>query len=361
MIIQYEDFKKKRNENNNRINSVKASSVERVPVKWLWKNRLACGKLTLLGGDPSMGKSQIGIDIIARITRGKDWCDGDGAAPKGNCIILSAEDASNDTICPRLDAAGADSDRIHIIQSVLDNGAERSMNLKDDLERLEAKLAEIGNVVLIMIDPITAYLGDKIDSHQTTAVRNILEPLSRFAEKNEICILAITHPPKAMQQKAIQTFTGSLAFVAAARIALLAIEDVEDSDGGPVERRLLLGVKNNLGPLPDGIGYSIQGATIGDGIETCHIEWDNDPVDITANEAIRAAKGTTSASKLQEAEDFLNDCLKNGEPVAAETVYAKAEQQGLSTRTLKRAKEKIGIISQKNGFFGGGWTWKLPY
>jgi hypothetical protein len=338
---------------------VKGSSIERVPIKWLWKNRLATGKLTLLGGDPSMGKSQIAIDIIARITRGKRWCDGDGPAPQGNCIILSAEDAANDTICPRLDAAGADSDHVHIIESVVDNEAERSFNLKDDLQGLEDLLREVGNVVLIMIDPITAYLGDKLDSHQTTAVRSILEPFTRFAEKNGVYILAITHPPKAMQQKAIQTFTGSLAFVAAARIELLAIEEVDED--GPTDRRLLLGVKNNVGPTPDGIGYSIQATTIGDGIGTCHIEWDSDPVDITANEAIRAAKGTTSASKLEDAEQFLLGILKKGVPVPAETIYAKAHEQGLSERPLDRATKNLGIVSEKTGVFGGEWVWRLPF
>jgi RecA-family ATPase len=84
-------------------------------------------------------------------------------------------------------------------------GHERSFNLKDDLQRLERTIKEVGNVVLIMIDPITAYLGDKIDSHQTTAVRAILEPLARFAEKHEICILAITHPPKVQQTAKIST------------------------------------------------------------------------------------------------------------------------------------------------------------
>jgi putative DNA primase/helicase len=224
--------------NTNKINSIKASQIKRVPVEWIWDNRLAVSKLTLLGGDPGLCKSQIAIYAIAAITTGLQWCDG-GTAPIGNCIILSAEDAANDTICPRLDPAGANSDRVHIIRSVSDKGVDRSFNLQNDSERLETMIEEIGDVRLIMIDPITAYLGDKIDSHQTTDIRAVLEPLARFAEKHKVAILAITHPPKAAQHKAINSFTGSLAFAAAARIVLIAIEEADS----PMERKLLLGVK----------------------------------------------------------------------------------------------------------------------
>jgi len=339
--------------------SRKASTIKRAPINWIWKNRLAKGKLTLLGGDPAMGKSQIALDMIARITTGTAWCDGTGVAPEGNCIILSAEDASDDTICPRLDAAGANDDRVHIISAVRWNGHNRSFNLKEDLELLEQKIKEIGNVVLIMIDPITAYLGDQIDSHQTTAVRAILEPLAHFAEEQQIAILGITHPPKAQQQKAIQNFTGSFAFVAAARIALLAIEDVEYPD----DRKLLLGVKNNIGKLPDGIGYSIEEATTKDGIETVHIEWDNEPVEVTANEAIHAARASNNPSKMKIGEEFLTNYLRNKVSAPAKEILAEGVRQGISERTLKSAKKNAGIISERmNGFAGDGtWIWRLRF
>ena len=211
-------------------------------------------------------------------------------------------------------------------------------------------IQEIGNVVLIVIDPITAYLGDKIDSHQTTAVRAILEPVSQFAEQQNIAILAITHPPKASQSKAMHSFTGSLAFVAAARIALLAVEEPE------TERRLLLGVKNNLKKLPDGLAYHMRETTTDEGIEACHIIWESTPVDITANEAVRSSRD--GAGKIKEAEAFLKNYLKD-QAVPSQEVLDAASAEGIKQPTLYRAKDNLGVISHK-AHFESYWTWSLP-
>jgi hypothetical protein len=105
---------------------------------------------------------------------------------------------------------------------------------------------------MIMIDPVTAYLGGKVDSHRTTDVRSILEPLDKFAERHKCAVVCITHPPKAAQSKAINSFTGSLAFVAAARVAFVAIDDPEDP---LADRQMLLPVKNNIGPMAPGLAY----------------------------------------------------------------------------------------------------------
>jgi putative DNA primase/helicase len=113
-------------------------------------------------------------------------------------------------------AAGADLGRINVIQAVREEGRERSFNLTKDLGQLRLYIQAVGNVGLIIIDPVTAYMGS-IDSHRTTDVRAVLEPLARFAEESDIAILGISHPPKATQSKAIHAVTGSLAFVAAAR------------------------------------------------------------------------------------------------------------------------------------------------
>jgi putative DNA primase/helicase len=225
------------------------------------------------------------------------------------------------------------------------------------LQRLEKLIKEIGKVSLIMIDPITGYLGDKIDSHQTTAVRSILEPVARFAEKNAVSILAITHPPKAQQQKAIQTFTGSFAFAAAGRIAFIVVEDADDADG----RKLLLPVKTNIGKMPDGIGYSIQGTTIDNGrIETSHIQYDAQPVLVTADEAIKAAR----ADKVEQAEQFLTDFLnsKNDKQALATEILAEGKAKGFSQRTLYTAKTNANIRSDRTGFGADAQSvWRMPY
>src|SRR5262249_36958573 len=219
---------------------VPAASIEQRPVSWLWENRIARGKLTLIAGDPGLGKSQIGLDLVARQSSGRLWPDA-GVAPTGNSIISSAEDAANDTICPRLEIASADLSKIAILQSVTEGGSRRTFSLQKDLHQLTQAIGQIGNVTTILVGPITSYMG-RLDGHRTTDVRAVLEPFDKFAEECNVAIVAITHPPKASQGKAIHSFTGSLAFVAAARLAFLCLEDPE------TDRSLLLAVKNNLGP-----------------------------------------------------------------------------------------------------------------
>jgi AAA domain len=331
---------------------VRADTVAQKPVEWLWQNRIARGKLTLSAGDPGMGKSQVAADIVARITTGSAWPDGD-TAPLGSCLILSAEDAANDTICPRLELAGANLQKVHIIQAAIENGQQRGFNLQRDLEALAATVKEIVDASFLCIDPITAYLGEKVDSHRTTDVRAVLNRLERFADEQSMAIWAITHPPKAAQGKAINNFTGSLAFVASARLAFMSIEEAE------TDRTLLLTVKNNLGPKAEGIGYRlVQGFTSKD-VLTSHVAWDTAPVVMTANEALAAAADEVKKGRhRREAEEFLQGYL-GARPMPAEAVIEAAAANDISKRTLDRAKKDLGIVVRKDDF-DRGWTWQLP-
>ena len=148
-------------------------------------------------------------------------------------IILSAEDGEADTIVPRLYAAEADLGRVHIISAVrTDENGRRGFNLQADLELLEQKILEIGDVALISIDPISSYLG-KTDSHKNAEVRGVLEPISEMAERMRVAVLSVTHFSKtgaANTTKAFHRFIGSIAFVGAPRIAFAVIEDAEDKD-----------------------------------------------------------------------------------------------------------------------------------
>jgi putative DNA primase/helicase len=335
------------------LDTVCANMIQQRPVEWIWPGRIARGKQTLIGGEPGAGKSQIVINVIARITRQSTWPDG-GTAPLGNCSILSSEDAPEDTIVPRLDAAGADLSRVHIIRSVTEpNKPSRSFSLIHDLVRLGATMDRVGDVTMIMIDPITAYMGSDIDSHRTTDVRAVLQPLDVFADSRQCAVVSITHPPKAAQAKAINAFTGSLAFVAASRMAFVAVEEPE------TDRRLLLAVKNNLAPLATGIGYSIEGAISSAGVHASRVAWDSAPVTVTANEAL-AASGQESrkGEARREAEAFLEAYLEAG-PMPAEKVADAAKANGISTATLRRAREGMKIIVEKIGY-SNGWQWRLP-
>ena len=185
------------------------ADVEAKPVDWLWPLRLARGKVTILSGDPGMGKSQIALDTAARITIGDCWADSDERSPVGNVVIFSAEDALDDTVVPRLGAAGGDVQRVHAVKMVTDrDGKRRAVNLRADLDKLRALVEEIGNVLLVIIDPISAYLGDSIDSKQTFSVNPVLMMVADFADQARCAVFVVHHPPKETPKKAISCVIG---------------------------------------------------------------------------------------------------------------------------------------------------------
>ena len=337
-----------------------ASEIAPERVDWLWPGRIARGKHTCFAGEPGTGKSQLATDIEARITMGAEWPCGEGRAPQGSIIILSAEDGEADTIVPRLLAAGADLGRVHIISAVrIEDKGRRSFNLRADLDLLEQKVVELGDVGLIRIDPISAYLG-KTDSHNNAEVRGVLEPIAEMAERMRIAILSITHFSKtgaATMTKALHRFIGSIAFVGAPRAAFAVIEDSSDT-----ERRLLLHAKNNLAAPPQGLAFRLKQTIVGDlgkGIVASRVEWEQEPVTVTADEALAAeAAGAANTSSGVEAENFLQELLAEG-PVPAKQVRADVDAAALSWSTVKRAKARLGIKAEKDGM-DGGWSWSLP-
>jgi putative DNA primase/helicase len=334
---------------------VRLSDVEPRPTEWLWVPRIAAGKLTLFAGDPGLGKSQITIDIATRITAGANWPD-DGRAPLGNVIILSAEDGVADTLRPRFEAAGGDLARVQVVTSVTrKDGGWRTFTLQADLALLAARVQEFGNVKLVIVDPVTSYCG-KVDGNSTTDIRAVLAPLAEFAEKHRLAVIAVSHPPKsAANGKALYAVTGSLAWIAAARTAFTIVEDAEDHD-----RRLFLNSKNNLAPLAPGIGYRLVQRLVTGSCVASHVQWDNMPVTVSADQALAATVAGEDEARTAKGEaiEFLKDALA-GSPKPAGDVSREARAAGLTSKSLRSAREALGIKSEKAGF-DGGWVWGLP-
>ncbi|MGC2410631.1 MAG: AAA family ATPase [Methyloceanibacter sp.] len=332
-------------------NLVCLADVEPVEIDWTWEGYLARGKLTLLGGDPELGKSMICIDAAARLSKGAHWPHA-ARARVGSTIFICSEDGVADTVRPRAEAAGADVSMLHIFKStLLKDGKRRTFSLQDDLDILGQAIDKAGNAALVVVDAITSYMG-KIDSHRTTDVRAVLEPIAEFAEAHDVAILGVTHPPKAAQGNALRAFTGSFAFVAAPRVAFYVTTEPE------TERRLLLPVKNNIGQKARGLGYFIGTKSVTNGIIAPHILWDDAPVDVTVDQAIAAANAVMKdGGLLKQAKDLLRELLAKG-PVASTEGEEAAKAHGISTRTLDRARKELGVKSTKDGF-DGGWTWTL--
>jgi hypothetical protein len=336
-----------------------AADITPEPVEWLWPGRIALGKLALIGGEPGLGKSQVAIEIVTAVTTGGELPCGEGRAPQGNVVILSAEDGVADTIVPRLMATGADRNRVHIISAVKDQAGRRGFNLSADLELLEQEIASFGDVRLVVIDPISSYLGSKVDSHVNAAVRSVLEPVSEMAARLRIAFMAITHQPKGTGTAAIHRFIGSIAFVAAARSAYLVISDPEDKD-----RRLFLPVKNNLAPPGKGLAFRLEQRLVDDPdreIVASSVVWEPEPVTTTADQALKAVDDQGAVSGAgSEAEELLRDMLAGG-PVAMKDIQAEAREAGLSWATVRRAKHRLGVIAERDGFGSEGkWLWRLP-
>jgi AAA domain len=211
---------------------VRASDVIMRPKDWLWKGHLLRGAQELLAGIPGLAKSQVQISWIATVTTGGKWPDGTQCPAPGNVIMLTAEDALDQEVVPRLKAAGANLDRVHILKSIKTDDKKRQFLLAEDLDDLRHAIMTVDDVVLTTVDPLTAYMGGKMDSHKTTEVRSQLGPLKDLAEETNVAFSTITHPAKSPGNRAIDHFIGSQAFIAACRIGHVCIKEMEPDDDG---------------------------------------------------------------------------------------------------------------------------------
>jgi putative DNA primase/helicase len=340
------------------LRSARASTFEISAIQWLWSNRFALGKLGILAGLPDEGKGQILCDMAARVTRGYDWPCGEGTAPLGNVVLLTAEDDPKDTVVPRLMAAGADLDRIEIVQMVHEDGKDRMFSLVSDLDLLRQTVLRIGNVKMIQIDPITAYLGVKqIDSFRTTDVRAVLGPVTDLASELMVSIVGIMHFNKKTDvTNTLLRISDSLAFGTTARHVYAVVDDPEN------KRKLLVKGKNNLAAhdtkaLAYGFGAREVGKDkkTGQDIWAPHIVWYLQHVEVTSTEAMQAAGGQSGYAR-REAREFLLNRLEAG-PVNADDILEEAKHNGISQKTLKRAKKDLKIRSIRRQ---DNWIWELP-
>lgn len=338
---------------------VRLSDVRPESVEWLWPGRIALGKLTLLAGDPGLGKSLVTLDLAARVSRGAAWPDASGVATAcGGVVLLSAEDGIADTIRPRLDAAGADVSRILALEAVRtsatpEEGASesaRAFDLSRDLSALERAIESAPQCRLVVIDPITAYLGGT-DSHKNADIRGLLAPLSSIAGRHRIAVVVVTHLNKSRGGPAIYRAMGSLAFAAAARAAWVVSKDKDDPG-----RRFLLPIKNNIAANTGGLAYRIEATGAGD---YPSVVWELGEVNLSADAVLCDERpGGGERTERDDVVEWLSDFLSNG-PRSAKDVRREAADAGHSLATVRRAKTLIGVVARKSSF-GGCWEWALP-
>jgi putative DNA primase/helicase len=251
---------------------------------------------------------------------------------------------------------------VHFVNCAQVKGKNKAFSLVTDLHLLRKKIDEISDVILIIIDPMSAYLGvGKVDSRQATDVRSILTPLKELAEQRHVLVLGIAHFNKKDDIKsALLRVSDSIAYVAAARHVYAVLDDPEDHT-----LKLFVKAKNNLAPekitaLKYGFGVNTNvghDTKLNLDISAPYIMW-MAQTDIAANDAMAAADGHSSSAK-REAREFLQEALREG-PVLQQEVIADAKANGISQRTLRRVKEDLKVQSYKARTANGGWMWELP-
>ena len=339
-----------------------ASGIMPEQIEWLWKRWLARGKLHLIAGRPGAGKSQIALSFAATISSGERWPDGT-RAPAGNVLIWTSEDGIADTVIPRLTRMGADLTRVGIIRKQKEaSGKVRPFNPATDMAELMGKARNMGDVALLILDPIVAAVPITKDSHKNAETRSGMQPVIDFAEATNCAVIGITHFTKGTSgEDTTERVTGSLAFGALARI-IMAASKCEGEDS-PAPRVLVL-AKNNIEKDGGGFGYDIEEGPMSyerpDFIAT-RILW-LEAIEGDARAVLKKAESaesdTKAETKVEQAKRFLKDALAHGkkrQPV----IEAEAKGAGISADALKRASSlKEGIVVKlKDGY--GGWYWGL--
>ena len=324
-------------------------------TRWLWREWLALGKLHILAGEPGHGKTTIALRVAATVTRGERWPDGTRCAV-GNVLIWSGEDDPTDTLLPRLLAMGADTKRIFFVDGVRRGGEVAPFDPATDMPDLTAAAARIGDVRLLIVDPVVSAVGGA-DSHKNTEVRRALQPVVDWAAANGAAVLGISHFSKGSGGRdPTSRVVGSIAFSAVARVVLVAAKG-KDDDGE--ERRIFARSKSNIGPDSGGFAYNIEQVEVEGhlGITASVIQW-GDALQGTARELLAQAEDDGGDDDTRDVDGFLRGLLADA-PVAAKMVMADASGAGYSRDQVQRAARRIGVERRKLGM-AGGWVWALP-
>lgn len=318
-------------------------------VDWIWHGRLARGKYSLLAGEPGMGKTFLMLDVAARISRGGTWPDG-GRAPLGRVLYMTAEDGLADTLRPRVDALGGDPSQIAVLEAVREvDGTRSAITLLRDLDMIAAALREV-QPVLIVIDPVTAYLG-RVDAHRDNEVRGALAPLIDRIAQDRCALAFIGHLSKDQQRAALHRPGGSVAFVAMARLVLALAADPNDP-----KRRLLAPLKSNICAPAATLAYRLS--------ETGGLSWESSAVTDVDVEAMFRPTASGEREDRNDAEAVVRELLSNPTiwPLDAKDARATGDAHGVHERTLRRAAKRIGIRIERLGFGPSGkWVWHAPH
>lgn len=310
---------------------VRMVDIEAEEVAWLWHPYIPLSKLTIIEGDPGIGKSYLTLAIAAAISTGRTL-PGGGAIKTGNVLLYSAEDGLADTIRPRLDTLAANVEKICSIKGLL------LASDKNGFIELEQHIVN-SEACLVVIDPLVGFMGGKTDMHRANEVREITSKLAKLAESHNCAIVAVRHNAKQRQSKAIFSGLGSVDIAASARSILSVGVDPKTGEGHIVH------IKSNLSACGQSLAYKFENG---------QFEWAGFS-SLTAAD-LCSDNFAKHENAVEISKKFLRVALTNG-PVEAVKVRSTASSLGIANRTLDRAKKELRVISTQKG---RTWTWALP-
>ena len=337
-----------------------AADIAPKAIDWIWPGWLAGGKLHLLAGATGAGKTTVALALAAAISTGGRWPDG-SKAPEGTVLIWSGEDEAADTIIPRLMCCGANRNRIRIVHQAFDGRGHRKFDPASDIPNLQAAAGELDDVRLIVVDPVVSVVPN--NSHKTAETRRAMQPLVDLGHSTRAAILGITHFTKGTSGgDPVERVTGSLSFAALGRVVLVAAKLPDDEAQKNV--RALMRAKSNIGPDTGGFEYYLDQVEVpGEPSMVNTMATWGKAIEGTAREMLSTAElaaDPEDKSALKKAKDYLLETLAQGPALVAD-IKKDAEGLDIGWRTMKRAKDALGIEARKEGFAKrGSWKWRLP-
>ena len=339
-----------------------ASEIQMRAVDWLWRPLLVAGGVNMFIGMPGVGKGVVSCDIAARISTGEPWPAISGRRLAGNSVgtvaILSVEDSPETTTVPRLKAAGADLDKILIVDGVRrsnGNGEQHQDNfdIGRDVAHLRALRAQCSDLRMVVIDPLDSYINARVDTHVGNQVRAALWPLKEWSESAGVAVLFIHHFNKTVTTNALDKVSGARSFGALPR-SVWAVGRDEAGD-----RCVVLPIKANLirEDEKQALAFTIEPSSYDPDVTVA--VWQSATVTMTAGQLL----GERGSQARNDAADWLRDMLADG-PVDSGEILEHAKQAGHSENTLRRAKKDLNIIAEQPRSPASkkieGWDWRLP-
>lgn len=304
-------------------------SVEAESVRWIWYPYIPRGKLVLIEGDPDLGKSWLTLALASHISTRTKFPNSKRNVG-GKVLLFSSEDGKADTIRPRLDMLKANVKKVFLWEETISFDEDGCEFIEHEIERL--------NPVVVIIDPLVAYIGSNVDMHKANETRPVLDRLARIAEKHEVTFLVVRHLTKGGRDKAIYRGMGSIDILAASRSVLLVGRDPEDEDS-----RAIVHIRSSLAPKGPTLKYELRRG------RTNPFRWAG-TCKLTAEEVMKENK-ENGQSEYNMAREFLKAQLEGG-PKPSDPLKQEAEARGITLKVLSRVAQEMNVIR-------GGGLWRL--